>query len=215
MTKQKFTIKSNRKSSINKSNPRYAHLSDDSIEFLTYCEEHGVNPIQRHINQSSAEFKTYPFQNGNPENPDYFCVRFLASYANREVMGSWSIYEIKDGGFLISINDLGPPAIMSYHLVYTSLSEIEANSIAPRDLLIDAQSALKSLHSQSMIGLPTQEQPITPIKPKRRNGKLKTEAELTALSDAMLGNTQTDSVLKHLKPLNGRNRSWVYSPDCW
>lgn len=144
---QNYTTRTKCKSNISASNPRYAHLSEDCIAFLRYCAEHRVNPIQRHIGKS-AEFVERPFRNGNPDNPDYYCVRHLASYSNREMLVSWSLYQLNNGGYLVRVNDYGPPSVMMYHLKYNDLSEIETACIAPKELIADARTSLKLIQSE-------------------------------------------------------------------
>jgi len=94
------------------------------------------------------------------------------------------------------INDYGPPSVMFYQMVFSNLSEIEDSGASPMELISDARTALKQMQQQEepepqqMIGIPQtpqeKETPIVGIRPKKKKGKLKTEAELKALSDAML-----------------------------
>jgi len=206
MLNQNFTTKAKLKS-----NQKYSHLSEDSQRFLEYCDKHDVSPIQKHIGKS-AEFETRPFSNSEPY-PDYFCVRFLALYANRELLCSWSLYQLKDGDFLVHVNDFGPPSVMMYQMQYDDFSEIEADCIAPSELIADAKQALKKMQpqtyqdriannvedvkqfweqqdeteQQSMVGIPTQEaKPVIAIKPKKSKGKLKSAEELREVSEKLL-----------------------------
>jgi len=193
-----FSINQNLKSTINKSNPKYSHLSEDAQKFLEHCDKHNVPSIIKHTGRD-AEFKTRPFHsNGNGDMPDYYCVRFLASISYREILTAWNLYEIKDGGFLLTNNDWNKPGFSHFHLHFDKLEEIRQHSMAPVELVLNARKALCKFRKavdeqqneperQPLIGIPTQEdEPAVAIKPKREKAKLKTEAELKKLSDALL-----------------------------
>jgi len=182
-----YTKPTNQKSSqISKSNPKYAHLSADSQRFLEYCDKHNVPSIQKHIGHN-PQFEMRPFTNGEPDCA-YFCVRFLASMSYRDILTAWSIYELKDGGFLIRCDDFNIPEPSYYHLKYESLKDLERQCMAPVEVIISARKALRAMQPQLMIGIPqsAQETPIVTIRPKAKKAKLKTEAELKKLSDALL-----------------------------
>jgi len=192
--KQNFTT-----NQINKSSQKYSHLSEDSQRFLEYCDKHNIPKIQKHIG-TKPHFETHPFSNGDPY-PDFFCVRLLASYSNRDILANWSLYQFKDRGFLVRVNDFGKPAPYFYHLKFDNMREIERESLTPVDLILDAKKALENFKEteidmsskgarskQPMIGIPqsTQETPIVTIRPKAKKAKLKTEDELKKLSDMLL-----------------------------
>jgi len=126
------------------SNKKYSHLSDDAIEFLQYCDKNNVNPIIRNTGKNS-EFKTVPFQNGNPRNPDYYCIRHLATYSDRNILTSWTLYQLKDSGFLLRVNDFNNP-VMMYHVKYDSMAEIADAYVAPAELIADAQKTLEQFN---------------------------------------------------------------------
>jgi len=141
-----YTKPTNPKSSKNNPNQKYSHLSEDSQRFLEYCDKHGVPPIQKHIGHN-PNFETRPFSNGEPY-PDYFCVRFLASISYRDILAAWSIYELKDGGFLIRCDDFGKPGPYHYHLKYDSLKDLERQCMAPVEVIIEARKTLREMQQQ-------------------------------------------------------------------